>query len=92
MINSDTLRGCSRGVHEHPKACLQLEAQDTPIYVLTFQPVTLKVFPALPMVIVLSHIPGSEPDKNENASLHAIRTLTIYNSFKTRKARIQELM
>lgn len=25
---------------------------------LTFQPVTLKVFPALPIVIVLSHIPG----------------------------------
>lgn len=25
---------------------------------LTFQPVTLKVFPALPIVTVLSHIPG----------------------------------
>lgn len=28
--------------------------------VLTFHPVTLKVFPALPIVIVLSHIPGRE--------------------------------
>lgn len=29
------------------------------LILLTFQPVTLYVFPALPIVIVLSHIPGS---------------------------------
>jgi len=29
------------------------------LILLTFQPVTLYVFPALPIVIVLSHIPGN---------------------------------
>ena len=33
---------------------------------ITFQPVTLKVFPALPIVTVRSHIPGNVAKENLN--------------------------
>lgn len=36
---------------------------------LTFQPVTLNVFPALPIVTVLSHIPGRVAKGNKDQHL-----------------------
>ena len=47
----------------------------------SFQPVTLNVFPALPMVTVLSHMPGSVP----NTPYHIVNATTIYKGRVTCK-------